>query len=98
MKNFAALIVLCLCLSGFFVQPTQAISDGLVISQVFANGGVTGTSYEHDYIEIFNASTSGISLSGKSVQYANQNSSFNSEDRVSILPDVTLQAGKYFLI
>ncbi|MEI2691165.1 MAG: lamin tail domain-containing protein [Anaerolineae bacterium] len=45
-------------------------SNDLRISQLYGGGGNTGATYTHDFIEIFNAGASTISLAGYSVQYS----------------------------
>jgi uncharacterized repeat protein (TIGR01451 family) len=45
-------------------------SGGLVISQVYGGGGNVGSIYTHDFIELFNAGTATVDVSGWSVQYA----------------------------
>jgi uncharacterized protein len=41
----------------------------IVISQVYGGGGNTGATFTHDFIELFNQSTTTVDLSGWSVQY-----------------------------
>lgn len=50
--------------------PVSAVSDSIVISQVYGGGGNTGAPYTNDYVELFNRSAVPVSLSGWSVQYA----------------------------
>jgi hypothetical protein len=54
--------------SGSFVPPTQAVSSSIVISQIYGGGGNTSAPYQNDFIELFNRSTSSVSLNGWSVQ------------------------------
>jgi predicted extracellular nuclease len=42
----------------------------VVVSQVYGGGGNTGAQFKNDYVELFNAGTSTVDLSGWSVQYA----------------------------
>ncbi|HSN77237.1 MAG TPA: Ig-like domain-containing protein, partial [Anaerolineae bacterium] len=44
-------------------------ANDLRISQVYGGGGNSGATYTHDFIELFNAGTSTLSLAGYSVQY-----------------------------
>ncbi|HEX6878479.1 MAG TPA: ExeM/NucH family extracellular endonuclease [Nocardioidaceae bacterium] len=48
-----------------------AAPDGsnVVISEVYGAGGNTGAAFNTDYVELYNPTTSAISLSGMSVQY-----------------------------
>jgi predicted extracellular nuclease len=73
----------------------QASSNGLVISQVYGGGGNTSATYKNDFIEIFNAGSSPVSLNGMSVQYA---SSTGTSWQVTALTAVTLQPGQYYLV
>jgi endonuclease G len=75
----------------------RAVSTGVVISQVYGGGGATtgAPSFKNDYIELFNRGNVGVSLAGMSVQYASSTGNFT---QVTILPNVTLQPGQYFLV
>ena len=42
---------------------------GLVINEVYGGGGNAGATYKNDFIELYNPTAAGISLSGKSLQY-----------------------------
>lgn len=44
--------------------------SGVVVSQVYGGGGNSGATYKNDFIELYNAGTTAVSLSGWSVQYA----------------------------
>ncbi len=52
------------------VALTVASPSGIVISQVYGGGGNAGATFRNDFIELFNASDSVVSLAGWSVQYA----------------------------
>lgn len=70
----------------------------VVISQIYggAGCGTAGCStYKNDYIEIFNAGNAPQSLSGWSIQYA---AAMNSSWQVTLLTNVVLQPGQYYLI
>jgi predicted extracellular nuclease len=53
----------------------SAASPDVVISQVYGGGGNTGATFTNDYIQLFNAGTSAVDLSGWSVQYASSTGS-----------------------
>ena len=74
-------------------------NDGtkLVISQIYGGGGNSSATYANDFIEIFNRGDSAISLNGLSVQYAPATGTSGTYS-VTTLPNVTLQAGHYYLI
>jgi hypothetical protein len=47
-----------------------ASSSGVVVSQVYAGGGNSGASFTNDFVELFNAGSSAVSVAGWTVQYA----------------------------
>src|SRR6266481_3856833 len=48
---------------------TNCISQSVVISEVYGGGGNSGATYKNDFIELYNSTSSPISLVGWSVQY-----------------------------
>ena len=50
--------------------PAAVVSTTIVISQVYGAGGNTGATLRNDYVELFNLSSSPVSLNGMSLQYA----------------------------
>jgi len=75
--------------------PSPGSSPHIVISQVFGGGGNSGAPFRNDFIEIFNAGTAPVNLSGWSVQYA---SATASTWAVTPLTSITLNPGQYYLI
>ncbi len=67
---------------------------GLVISEVYGGGGNSGAPYTHDFVEIFNPTSSTVQLAGTSVAY------FSSSGGPGGALDLTGQipAGKHFLV
>lgn len=100
------LIVLAACTQAPPVQPqarltAQAVSDGVVISQVYGGGGNSGAPYTHDFVELFNRGTTPVALNGWSIQYASATGTGNfgaSSTQLTELPNVTLQPGQYYLV
>ncbi|WP_235333864.1 lamin tail domain-containing protein [Aquabacterium sp. NJ1] len=91
------------CLAALLALSSAALasSNGLVISQVYGGGGATSGSptYKSDYVELFNAGSTAINLSGLSLQYASATGTGNfSGNPVTALPNVAVQPGQYFLI
>lgn len=75
---------------------TNLVSPNLVISQFFGGGGVdTASPYRNDFVEIFNRSSTPVSLNGHSIQYSFAG---NTTWNVTALPNVTLAPGQYFLV
>ena len=83
-------------LAAAFAAPVAlASANGMVISQVYGGGGNSGATYKNDFIEVFNAGGSPVSVSGWSVQYAGAT---GTTWQVTHLPAVTVQPGKYLLV
>ncbi|MEW6650351.1 MAG: ExeM/NucH family extracellular endonuclease [Chloroflexota bacterium] len=95
-KALSMLLVAALLRAGLPPRPAavHALSDTVVISQVYGGGGNTGAAYKNDYIELFNRGNQPVELSGWSVQYA---SAAGSTWQVTGLAG-TLQPGQYLLI
>jgi uncharacterized protein len=91
------LFLACLLTIGLASNRTgiaAAQSDGVVISQVYGGGGNSGATLTNDFIELFNAGTTAVDISGWSVQYA---STSGTSWQVTSLSG-TLQPGQYYLI
>ena len=73
-------------------SPTHA--QGIVISQIYGGGGNNLATYKNDFIELFNPTSSPVSLTGWSVQYT---SSLGTLWQVTPLSG-TIGPGHYFLI
>ena len=80
-------------------KTSQALSTGLVISQVYGSGGNGSAVYDHDFVELFNRGDTPvvIAASSMSVQYASSGGQFTTANTV-VLPAVTIPSGGYFLI
>ena len=72
----------------------HASANGIVISQVYGGGGNAGSTFKNDFIELFNAGTAPVSLTGWSVQYA---SAAGTTWQVTAL-NGSLAPGQYFLV
>jgi hypothetical protein len=79
----------------------QAVSMGIVISQVYGGGGNSGAPLTHDFIELFNLGSSPVSLAGWSVQYTSATGTGNfgaATNLITPLPGLSLAPGQYLLI
>ena len=79
-------------------MPAAATSPDLVISQIYGGGGNSGAQFKNDFIELFNRGTSAVSLNGKSVQYATTTGALGANGLMTLLPNVVLGVGQYFLV
>jgi hypothetical protein len=74
------------------------------ISQIFGAGGASAGSfgcplYANDYVELFNAGTSAVDISGWRLQYASSTGNFSSStNRVTLPAGATIQAKGYYLV
>ena len=75
--------------------PSFASSSGVVISQVY---GGNGNTFASDYVELFNAGSSAVAISGWSIQYgsATGTGTFSSNGVTAL--NGTLQPGQYWLV
>ncbi len=72
----------------------SAISSTISISQVYGGGGNSGAVYQNDFVELFNASTSPVNITGWSIQYAAATSaSWHSTTLSGVI-----NAGDYYLV
>lgn len=85
--------LLALAALAVIAVPAFAVND-LRISQVYGAGGNSGATYNADYVEIYNAGTSSISLATYSIQYAATTGTSWSRANLS----GSVAAGGYFLI
>jgi DNA/RNA endonuclease G (NUC1) len=69
-------------------------SDGVTISQVYGGGGNSGSTYKNDFIELYNAGSTPVSLSTYAVQYTGSTGTTWSVTNLS----GTIAPGHYFLV
>jgi uncharacterized protein len=98
------LFFVCLLTIGLASNRTDfaaAQSSSIVISQLYGGGGNSGAPLTHDYVELFNAGTTSVSLNGLSIQYTSATGTGNfgaNSGLLTELPDVSLSPGQYFLV
>ena len=71
------------------------LANSLRISQVYGGGGNLGATYQCDFVELFNASTSTVAISNWSIQYASSGSAFSFAGAIT---SASIPAGGYYLI
>jgi predicted extracellular nuclease len=92
---FSALFPGAFGVSSLELPAAQALSGGVVISQVYGGGGNSGATLRNDFIELFNRGSSPVWLNGWTVQYAAASGDFS---QTTPLTNVTLQPGQYYLV
>jgi predicted extracellular nuclease len=91
-----ALLTLSVVVSALVASSPQALSTGVVVSQVYGGGGNSGATFTHDFIELFNRGSTPVDVTGWSVQYASATGTGNFV--ATPLPSVTLAPGQYLLV
>ena len=80
-------------------MPSFDSTQGVVISQVFGgNSTSTTNSFMNDYVELFNAGTTAVSIDGWSLQYASATGNGNFSGNGVTALSGTLQPGQYWLV
>lgn len=84
----------------FFAAITLSSIAQVRISQVYGAGGNSGATYNQDFVELYNAGASSVSLDGWSLQYASATGPAGTGNWAvdSFATGTTIGAGQYFLI
>jgi hypothetical protein len=69
MARLRTLLVLLVAVA-LVPSATGASSSSVVVSQLFGGGGNAGAPFTHDFVELFNRSSSPVNLAGWTLQYA----------------------------
>ena len=79
---------------------SHALSSGIVISQIYGNGGTSGAMFRNDFIELFNRGNTPVDVAGWSVQYAVANGAQSSTWTVTPIcgGSCIIQPHTYFLV
>ncbi|MGI4874198.1 MAG: beta strand repeat-containing protein [Janthinobacterium lividum] len=75
-----------------------AQSTTMVISQVYGGGGNSNATYQNDFVELHNISSSSVVMTNWTLQYTGQTGSFSIGTTSSISLTATVPAGGYYLI
>jgi len=76
------------------VPTVEAVSNTIVISQLYGGGGNAGSTYTHDFIELFNRGNTTVDVTGWTVQYASATGSTWATTTLA----GTIAPGKYYLV
>ena len=97
----AGVVISALAFAGYLASPppSQALSSGVVISQVYGNDG---TNFLFDYVELFNRGNTAVDITGWSVQVAKASNGGQSDEWfvTPLCPSGTciIPAHSYFLV
>jgi len=92
MSRFLPLAVLVALL--LFPTAAGAGASGVVVSQIYGGGGNAGATFRNDYVELFNAGSGAVDLSGWTVQYATAAGTTWQATALS----GTIAPGRYYLV
>ncbi|HJV71099.1 ExeM/NucH family extracellular endonuclease [Ideonella sp.] len=93
----SSLLPLCAALlAAGLALPAGASTSGVVVSQVYGGGGNSGATLKNDFIELFNAGNTPVSLAGWSVQY-NSTTGTGTWQKTD-LTGIVLQPRQFYLV
>ena len=92
MQRILSLALLCFLL--LLPATAGASTSGVVVSQVYGGGGNSGAAFQNDFVELFNAGSAAVDLSGWTVQYA---TAAGTSWQTTPLTG-TIAAGRYYLV
>jgi uncharacterized protein len=98
-SKYSRWLIVCALVVLALSRP-EGVSPDLVISQVYGGGGSATATFTNDYVELFNRGTAPASLNGMSIQCASATGTgnFGVTGQLTVLPDVVLQPGQYYLV
>ncbi|MEA2173342.1 MAG: hypothetical protein QOD00_934 [Blastocatellia bacterium] len=80
--------------SARMIPQAEAVSNSIVISQVYGGGGNSGATYTNDFIELYNRGNTTVNVTGWSVQYSSATLSTWATTTLS----GSIAPGHYFLV
>lgn len=92
---FSAFFALAMFLSASFAAQTSA---QIVINEVYGGGGNSGAAFNQDFVELYNAGTADVDLTGYSIQYTSATGVGNYNTCALTGADLVVEPGTYFLI
>ncbi|TFD56769.1 ExeM/NucH family extracellular endonuclease [Cryobacterium suzukii] len=95
---FATLLGVSLAAAPIIALPASAntAGTGVVINEVYLNGGSSGATYLNKFVELYNPTADNVSLDGTSIQYRSASGSSNPTGVVALTG--TIAAGGYYLV
>ena len=84
--------------AALLVSLSSGLHAQVRISQVYGGGGNSGATYTHDFVELYNAGSSPVNLSGWALQYASATGSGWGNATSQTPLSGTIQPYSYFLV
>ncbi|KAA1374566.1 ExeM/NucH family extracellular endonuclease [Aeromicrobium fastidiosum] len=97
-RGAAAAAVAIASLIALPATPASAAGAGVVINEIYPNGGSGGGTYQGRFYELYNSTDQAVSVDGWSLQYRSPLNVTSDFGQVSALGDTTIPAGGYLLI
>lgn len=92
---FSAFFALAMFLSASFATQTSA---QIVINEVYGGGGNTNALFNQDFVELYNAGTTNVDLTGYSIQNTSATGTGTYNTCAITGPDLVVEPGTYFII
>lgn len=85
--------------SSSVAAPTQTAAAGdIVLSQIYSRGGESGSTYQNNYLELFNRTNNPINISGWRFRIADATGPFTLAIAFTSSQGINIGAGQYFLM
>lgn len=97
MKRIFTLFIGLSLLLGQYFQTQAQVATHIVISEVYGGGGNGGAVFKNDFIELYNPTSSPVSLAGMSIQYTSAAGVFSASN-ITKLTTGTIASHGYFLV
>ncbi|MEO7374012.1 MAG: ExeM/NucH family extracellular endonuclease, partial [Terrimesophilobacter sp.] len=97
---FASLLGMALVAAPLVVIPANAntAGTGVVINELYLNGGSAGASYVNKFVELYNPTSADIPLTGMSLQYRSASSSATVPSNLIVALTGVIPSGKTYLV
>ncbi|WP_199849725.1 ExeM/NucH family extracellular endonuclease [Blastococcus sp. Marseille-P5729] len=95
-RNFILVIATALAATLMTQLPAAAVSDGVIINELYARGGSANQPYTNKFVELHNPTGTAIDLNGMSIQYRSATGTGNASGVVALTG--TIEPGGYYVI
>ena len=94
----ASLLGVSLVVAPLVAFPAVAATDGsgVIINEAYLNGGSSGATHSHKFVELYNPTAEAISLDGTSIQYRSASGTANPSSALALTGSIA--AGGYYLV
>ncbi|HKY29176.1 MAG TPA: lamin tail domain-containing protein [Pyrinomonadaceae bacterium] len=99
-KFFTSILLLVgfLHVSGLHVHAQTPANGDVVISQIYSGGGQAGSTFQNNFIELFNRSNAPVDINGWPIAFTSATGSFSFSIAFVSSSGIVISPGKYLLI